>query len=403
MEENMRNQLNNLFNKVWAAHTITDLRLQSCQINWQFLKNSETKRLKYGDISSPTLHKISNHYKGMYDPQDLATKIIQLLQIELPLYPNLEQNITKIDSVNGFINISFKNLAEIYKKEEEKENIEQINEFEIQINNNTNYIFQPIGEIRSIFKECFGTPRQFSIAPTARGYITLKNIESAYLEGLEEYSYIWLIWVFHQNLTKFNRNMSKITPPKAQGEKYGIFATRSPHRYNPIGLSIAKIEQINNNTLHLSGIDLVDGTPILDIKPYIYTDSIPETQMPEWVRRKPIQDEGIAVNFRIYIESQIEELIRENKLEFYGEAGEVMTLIREVLEANPQSLHTLNKHNSGGVYALALDNMEIIYTMDNTKSVFTVVYVRELQVGGVQRLRTAQWFEEVKLLLNIYK
>jgi len=83
-----------------------------------------------------------------------------------------------------------------------------------------------------------------------------------------------LIFVFHVGLHDYNPQKSKVTPPKANGEKKGVFATRSPHRYNPIGLSIAKLDRVEDRTIYVSGIDLIHGTPVLDIKPYHYLDSL---------------------------------------------------------------------------------------------------------------------------------
>ena len=109
----------------------------------------------------------------------------------------------------------------------------------------------------------------------ARARLTLVNeINSSCLEGLSEYSYIWLIFIFHVGLNDYNHRKSKVTPPKLEGVKKGVFATRSPHRYNPIGLSIAKLDKIEDRTIYISGIDLIHGTPILDIKPYHYLDSL---------------------------------------------------------------------------------------------------------------------------------
>lgn len=74
-------------------------------------------------------------------------------------------------------------------------------------------------------------------------------------------------------------------PPKLEGSKKGVFATRSPHRYNPIGLSIAKLDRIEDRTVYVSGIDLIHGTPVLDIKPYHYLDSLSEEELkfPSWL------------------------------------------------------------------------------------------------------------------------
>jgi tRNA-Thr(GGU) m(6)t(6)A37 methyltransferase TsaA len=116
--------------------------------------------------------------------------------------------------------------------------------------------------------------------------LTLVNeINSSCLEGLSDYGYIWLIFVFHVGLHDYNPRKTKITPPKLEGVKKGVFATRSPHRYNPIGLSIAKLEKVEDRTITVSGIDLVHGTPVLDIKPYHYLDSLDkeELKFPKWL------------------------------------------------------------------------------------------------------------------------
>jgi tRNA-Thr(GGU) m(6)t(6)A37 methyltransferase TsaA len=87
------------------------------------------------------------------------------------------------------------------------------------------------------------------------------------LQGLENFSHLWLIFVFHQNRTA--RYHAKVHPPRLGGESMGVFATRSPHRPNPIGLSLVELVRIEGDTLILAGADLVDGTPILDVKPYL--------------------------------------------------------------------------------------------------------------------------------------
>jgi len=102
----------------------------------------------------------------------------------------------------------------------------------------------------------------------------VNEINSSCLEGLSEYGYIWVIFIFHVGLHDYNNKKTKIAPPKLEGTKKGVFATRSPHRYNPIGLSRAKLEKIEDRTITLSGIDLIHGTPVLDIKPYHYLDSL---------------------------------------------------------------------------------------------------------------------------------
>ena len=138
-------------------------------------------------------------------------------------------------------------------------------------------MMKPIGHLVSCFREKFGTPRQSGLAPDARATLTLKaEINKECLEGLDEFSHVYLIFVFHEGLQDYNNLKAKICPPKLEGKKMGVFATRTPHRFNPIGLSIAKLERVDveGKTVHFSGIDLISGTPIIDIKPYHYVDSI---------------------------------------------------------------------------------------------------------------------------------
>jgi tRNA-Thr(GGU) m(6)t(6)A37 methyltransferase TsaA len=128
---------------------------------------------------------------------------------------------------------------------------------------------EPIGIIESCFKDRFGTPRQPGLVSNAWARLQLdkKLHPEQALIGLEKFSHLWLIFLFHQNTN--NRYHAKVHPPRLQGKSIGVFATRSPHRPNPIGLSLVKLEKIEGDSLILSGADLIDGTPILDIKPYL--------------------------------------------------------------------------------------------------------------------------------------
>ena len=137
-----------------------------------------------------------------------------------------------------------------------------------------------IATVKSNFKTKFGIPRQSGLIPEIKSKIIFtkefRNPEA--LRGIEEFSHLWLIWKFSENESE---NWSAtVRPPRLGGNKrMGVFATRSPFRPNPIGLSCVKLERVIYNTengtvLEVSGADLLDGTPIYDIKPYIpYTDS----------------------------------------------------------------------------------------------------------------------------------
>ena len=140
-----------------------------------------------------------------------------------------------------------------------------------------------IATIKTDFPTKFGIPRQSGIIASLQGRIVFepeyRNPEA--VRGLEEFSHIWLIWEFSETVRE--EWSPTVRPPRLGGNvRKGVFATRSPFRPNPIGLSSVKLDKIEIDpklgpVLHVSGADLMDGTPIYDIKPYIaYTDSHPE-------------------------------------------------------------------------------------------------------------------------------
>lgn len=138
---------------------------------------------------------------------------------------------------------------------------------------------KPIAYIHSDFPEKFGIPRQSGIAadlPSQIVFVPEYRTRDA-IRGIEDFSHLWIIWQFEKAA---NKSLT-VRPPRLGGNvRMGVFATRSPFRPNPIGLSCVKLERVeyteNGPILHVLGADLMDGTAILDIKPYLaYTDSIP--------------------------------------------------------------------------------------------------------------------------------
>jgi tRNA-Thr(GGU) m(6)t(6)A37 methyltransferase TsaA len=155
-----------------------------------------------------------------------------------------------------------------------------------------------IGTLRSCFREKFGTPRQPYLAPaaTATLRVSAEHTPAQSLAGLERFSHVWLVSYFHLNTNK--RFLPKVHPPRLKGRAVGLFASRSPHRPNPIGLSLARLVGVEGDTLHLSGIDLVDGTPILDVKPYIpESDSVPDASS-GWTADAPFTTLEVAFTAR---------------------------------------------------------------------------------------------------------
>lgn len=142
-----------------------------------------------------------------------------------------------------------------------------------------------IGHISTDFPTKFGIPRQSGLIDELKGVITFEPEyrQPEAFRGLEEFSHIWVLWQFSKSHRK--NVAATVTPPRLGGKvRMGVFATRSPFRPNDIGLSCVKLERIEYTqdrgpVLFVSGVDMVDGTPVYDIKPYIkFTDSHPEAR-----------------------------------------------------------------------------------------------------------------------------
>jgi len=132
---------------------------------------------------------------------------------------------------------------------------------------------QPIGIVHSPYKERFATPRQPTQHAGVSGRIELysgRNLDQA-IQDLESFSHIWVIYWMHLN-QGWNPT---VLPPRGPKVRRGVLATRAPHRPNPIGLSVVKLISVKKRELVIEGLDMLDGTPVLDIKPYIpYADAI---------------------------------------------------------------------------------------------------------------------------------
>lgn len=206
-----------------------------------------------------------------------------------------------------------------------------------------------IGVMEGCFPEKFGVPRQAGIAKSARGIIRLLppfNHEN-YLHGLELSTHIWLTFGFHQN--HWN-GKATVRPQRLGGnERMGVFATRSSFRPNGLGLSAVKIEKIHWDRclIEVSGHDLVDGTPIYCIKPYVpFSDSILDA-VSDFAAEKP---EDFEVYFSKTAETQL--------LALQEEAPYLEMLIREVVGQNP----TPQFHqDSGRVYGVSLKSWNILF------------------------------------------
>lgn len=145
-----------------------------------------------------------------------------------------------------------------------------------------NWSFRSIGTVESCFKEKFGIPRQAGLVKSAQAVLRLDSQDPFLKQAvrrLEEFSHLWVIYVFHEHGSRSWK--PSIRPPRLGGsEKVGVLASRSPHRPNPIGLSVVELVKLDCDdprgvAVYVKGGDFLDGSPILDIKPYLsYADSI---------------------------------------------------------------------------------------------------------------------------------
>jgi len=142
------------------------------------------------------------------------------------------------------------------------------------------FAFHPIGYIRSPYQQRIEAPHQATVLPEAgqpaEAFFELEpGLPEETLRDLEGFAYLWLIFVLHRS----EGWAPTVRPPRGPRIKRGVFATRSPHRPNAIGLSAVALTAVEGRRLHLGGVDLLDGTPVLDIKPYVpYADAFPEAK-----------------------------------------------------------------------------------------------------------------------------
>jgi tRNA-Thr(GGU) m(6)t(6)A37 methyltransferase TsaA len=140
-------------------------------------------------------------------------------------------------------------------------------------------VYTPIGVIHSPLKEPFGAPIQSVVAHDVEGVVELFPQYAEGLRDIEGFSHLILIYHFH-----LSDKSSLIVRPYLDDETHGVFATRAPARPNPIGISVVRLARVDGTRLHITGVDILDGTPLLDIKPYIPQFDAIETEKIGWLK-----------------------------------------------------------------------------------------------------------------------
>ncbi len=214
---------------------------------------------------------------------------------------------------------------------------------------------KPIAHICTDFPEKFGIPRQSGLVPGLLGRVVFlpPYRQAEALRGLEGYSHIWLIWEFSR--AKREGWSPTVRPPRLGGNRrMGVFATRSPFRPNPIGLSCVRLLRIEEGELVVEGADLMDGTPIYDIKPYLpYTDAHPEATAGF---AGEVMGDRLAVHFP------------EDLLSHLPQACHATVIA--LLQGDPRPSY---QHDAGRVYGMPYAGFDIRFTVvDNCLTVVAV-------------------------------
>lgn len=417
-------------------------------VYWIFNKKT-VKSTNQGDINSNNLWKFQHELfpKTEFDEESnnnpqlekeffakFCGEFINNLNQSIP--ESIKPYVVKYETKNNYFNVYFQSLAKDFIDR-------RVEDIKPKPQHNT-FLIQPIGTLYSCFPEKFSVPRQGGLISKTKGKIVFdpKVIEKSCIEGIEEFEYFWIIYIFHLHQ---DFKGTKISPPKrdkktnkneencnekekeneknvdneedkdnneeelneedqenkddnkemfkAKSDKLGIFATRTPHRFNPIGLTLVKLEKVENNEVYVSGIDMVNGTPIIDIKPYHHLESVQLTKYPNWIlnAEKDIESQRNLVDFTDKSLVSLKTLVEEKKLDFYDKYDDIFGLIKELLEIDPHSKFTKKKTETL-IYAFYVDKLNIIYEYNAIKKYVNVLDIEHVQ--EYKKLRNKDWLKE---------
>jgi tRNA-Thr(GGU) m(6)t(6)A37 methyltransferase TsaA len=214
---------------------------------------------------------------------------------------------------------------------------------------------QPIGIIRTPYQEKQHAPRQPGIdKENVIGTIELypdKNFDQA-LEYLNGFERVWIISWFHKN----SDWKPKVLPPRSGRTKRGVFATRSPHRPNPIGLSLCKLIDVKGRVIRVENPDLLDGTPILDIKPYIpYAEAFPDAEIGWLAEVENSEESPYDVTISKLAGEQSEWLKETHDIHLIERVIDILSF-----DPFPHSYRRIMKHDSGN-YMIAIKSWRVLY------------------------------------------
>jgi len=229
-------------------------------------------------------------------------------------------------------------------------------------------VLEPIGYISTPFKSKAEAPHQPDVTADAEGVIRLtegRNYEQA-LEDLEGIEKIWLIYWFDRNPNW----KPKVLVPRGPRQKRGVFATRSPHRPNPIGLSLVDLVSVNGLELRVKGLDLLDGTPILDIKPYLPRVEAHPDASAGWIEEADAVDD--APKYAI----AYSERAKEQLLFLEANAIHLTPRIERILSRDPSPHPYKRVEREGEAFVQAIRGWRVIFRVNGS-----TVIVEEIRSG----------------------
>jgi tRNA-Thr(GGU) m(6)t(6)A37 methyltransferase TsaA len=233
--------------------------------------------------------------------------------------------------------------------------------------------FDAIGVIESPYQEKFAIPRQSNLVSAAKGKVVLvgKANNSELVRDIEQFSHLWLLFVFHG--TQDQGWNPLVRPPRLGGNiKTGVLATRSTFRPNPIGMSVVTLDKVVNEkqqtTLHISGLDLLNGTPILDIKPYVpYSDAIIGANA-GFAQRQP--EASLSVVFSHQAQAGLTQ--------YEQRYSELALLIEQILKQDPRPAYKQGKTDDK-VYGMSLYDLNIQWQLTALDTVLVLNITQIIQ------------------------
>jgi len=250
--------------------------------------------------------------------------------------------------------------------------------------------FNPVGFVESAFRDRRGVPRQGCLSKVqSRIKFEPATQPELSLRCLKEYSHLWVIFVFHKNTNRMKQMpRGLVRPPRLNGKKVGSLSCRTPHRPNPIGLSLTRLVDVDlsSGVIAVEGLDCVDGTPVLDIKPYVHDyDSQENSSIPIWVSdgNKVLEFQEVQV-----LSSEVREkakiIFEESLASYFDKFANLWDAVLRILKTDIRSYYQRQKFDDNAIYEVNFDILKVKYKVNAKESTICIIevlsWVEEAQI-----------------------